>query len=207
MGGSCLTRTRCLIFATAAILLSAASGYGEVIVRQSTKYFPVTGQSGIELGNSMVRGASGLTDKHDAIAATAAEYHIGEADIAIRNGRCVVLDVNIVLDLVYHLPRWKNEGTANPRLRAIWRKFHAELVKHERMHGEIAKKGAVDLERALKNLSGTVAFNCNDFGAFAEARLRFLAKLIQLRHDSFDRRENYPGSAITRLQISLIQTP
>ena len=206
MGGSCLFRSIFFVIATVVLLLSAGSTRAKVIVNQSTKYYSVSGHTGEELARSMIEGASGLTNKRDTIAATEAEYRIGEADIGVRNGRCVVLDANVVLDITYHLPRWSNERTANPRLRSIWRKFHAELSKHERTHGEIAEKGAGDLERALKNLSGTVAFNCNDFGAFAEGRLRFLAMLIQMRHDSFDRRENYPNSAITRLQISLIQT-
>jgi predicted secreted Zn-dependent protease len=195
-----------LVIATAGLLLSAGSAPAKIIVKESTKYYPINGKNGVELGRSMIKGAAGLTNKRDAIAATAAEYHIGETDIAVRNGRCVVLDVDLVLDLTYHLPRWKNEKSAKPRLRAIWRDFNTELVRHEKTHGEIAKQGAKELEGALKKLSGTVAFNCKDFGAFAKARLGLLANRLQMRHDIFDRRENYANSTISRLQISLIQT-
>jgi predicted secreted Zn-dependent protease len=180
-----------------------APASADVIVREQTKYFPVDGSNGFELSRSMLDGGRKRINMRHAIAATESSYSIGEADIAIKRGRCVVESIDVRVDLTYHFPRWTRQSQASAKLRRAWDQFYVELVRHEKQHGAIAKQGAAELERLLKRTSGTVAFGCNDFGAFAAMRLEAAARRIEQRQRAFDRRENFSSSKISRLQVRL----
>ena len=178
---------------------------GKIIVRERTEFYAVTGSSGEELARSMLSGARGPINMRHAIAATEAAYTVGDANIVVRRGRCVVESVEVVLDLTYYLPRWADKGRGSSNLRARWKSFYAELVRHEKQHGRIAREGAAELERALLSISGTTAFDCNDFGAFSTLRLNWLSNRIRQRQLAFDRRENLRSSRISQLQSALIR--
>lgn len=184
--------------------LMAGAAHGEVIVKERTEYYSISGKSGAELGRAMLKGGRGTINKRHAIAATAAKYDIGDADIVVANGRCVVRDVRVTLHLTYYYPRWRGRQHARASLRKAWDQFYAELQRHEKQHGKIARDGARELEAMLKQLSGTTAFRCSDFGIFADARLTFLARRIRQRQLAFDRRENLAASRISRLQAALV---
>jgi predicted secreted Zn-dependent protease len=189
---------------TIVLIDRAGNASAEVIVREHTKYYPVHGTTGIELSKSMLAGAGEHIKLHHVVAATEADYEFNEADIVVENGRCVVKEIRVQVNLVYLFPQWQPESRASPYLRAIWNQFYAELVRHEMQHGNIAKQGARELEQALKNISGNVALGCNDFGTFAAVRLESLARRIELRQLAFDRRENFSTSKIARLQVALM---
>lgn len=179
--------------------------HAEIVVKERTKYYQISGRTGIELGRAMLAGASGPINKRHAIAATEASYGIGDAEIVARNGRCVVEEVTVTLELTYHLPKWRGANRASARLRRNWTGFFSELTRHEYQHGQIAREGARELEKTLMSMSGTIAFNCNDFGAFSTIRLNLLANRIKQRQLAFDRRENLRTSRISRLQATLLR--
>ncbi len=94
---------------------------------------------------------------------------------------------------------------AKPKVRKAWDSFYAELLKHERTHGAIAKKAAARMEKELKGLTGTVALGCRDFGRFADQRFEKISEDLRRQQIAFDARENKGSSKITKLQISLLK--
>lgn len=178
----------------------------DVVVKEETRFYPITGNNGRELSREMLRGGGQQINLRHAIAATATRFDVGEADIGVEGGRCVVKDVTVTLHITYLYPKWESRGRASKQLRAAWDRFYAELQRHERTHGRIAQEGAAELEKELKRTSGTVLFGCNDFGRFSMLRINALVHRLKQRQLAFDRRENLRTSRITQLQVALIQT-
>ncbi|MGI9399901.1 MAG: DUF922 domain-containing protein [Rhizobiaceae bacterium] len=185
-------------------VISADQAFSKIIVREKTSYYPIKGTTGVELAEEMLRGGQKNINLRHAIAATAASYEIGDAEVKVINGRCKVTFVEVILDIEYTYPRWTNKSSGSRKLQSVWNQFFKELVRHEQTHGRIAKEGAKQLERELERISGTVAFGCNDFGAFSSIRLNALGRQLKNRQLAFDRRENFRVSRISRLQTLLI---
>ena len=87
-----------------------------------------------------------------------------------------------------------------------WNAFYAELLKHERMHGTIAKNAAKRIDKELLKLSGTLANGCRDFGRFTEQRFGLIAKALKRDQLAFDAKENQKSSKITKLQVLLLKS-
>ncbi|MCU0789739.1 MAG: DUF922 domain-containing Zn-dependent protease [Nitratireductor sp.] len=185
--------------------LAPASAFAKVAVKEKVKYYPVRGKDGIEVSKAMLVGGARNINMRHAIAATTTRFSISDAEVVVRNGRCVVDDVKVTLDITYLYPKWSTMNQARPKMRKAWDAFYAELVKHERTHGEIARKAAVRMERELKKLSGTVALGCRDFGKFADQRFERISNELKKQQLAFDARENRDSSKITRLQVSLLK--
>ncbi|HSO48860.1 MAG TPA: DUF922 domain-containing protein, partial [Rhizobiaceae bacterium] len=150
--------------------LVPADASAKVVVKENVKYYSVKGRSGIEVSKAMLVGGARNINMRHAIAATTTRFSISDAKVGVKNGRCVVEDVKVTLNIEYLYPKWSSVNQAKPRVRKAWDSFYAELLKHERTHGAIAKKAAARMEKELKGLSGTVALGCRDFGRFADQR-------------------------------------
>ena len=195
-------------FAAAAIagsLLLPDVATAEIIVRESTRYYHVHGSDGFEVSRAMLSGGSRNINMRHAIAATSTKFSLGEADIGVKNGRCVVTDVEVRLEIEYLYPKWASKASASGSVRRTWDSFYAELLKHEQTHGKIAKKAASRMEKELKKLSGTVALGCRDFGRSADRRFQRIADELKREQLAFDARENRQESRISKLQIALLK--
>lgn len=195
-----------LLLMIGACSITARPAHAKVVVKEETTFYTVKGNNGRELSRAMLRGGGEQINLRHAIAATATRFDVGEADIAVEGGRCVVKNVTVTLHITYLYPKWAARGRASKQLRNVWDRFYAELQRHERTHGKIAREGARELEKELKRTSGTVLFGCNDFGRFSTLRINALVNSLKRRQLSFDRRENLRTSRITQLQVALIQT-
>jgi predicted secreted Zn-dependent protease len=65
---------------------------------------------------------------------------------------CRVVDANIVVHALVHLPRWKQRRTAPPDLAMIWDTLSADIKRHEESHIVIARTAAGNMERQIKAL-------------------------------------------------------
>lgn len=189
--------------AVAALAPTVASA--KVVVKENVKYYPVKGRSGIEVSKAMLVGGARNINMRHAIAATTTRFSISDAKVGVRNGRCVVEDIQVTLKIEYLYPKWSSVNQAKPKVRKAWDSFYAELLKHERTHGAIAKKAAARMEKELKGLTGTVALGCRDFGRFADQRFEKISEDLRRQQIAFDARENKGSSKITKLQISLLK--
>lgn len=185
-------------------LFAAGPALSKITIKEKTSYYTIKGKTGVELAEAMLAGGKRNINLRHAIAATATSYKVGDVDIKVVNGRCKVISADVVVDIEYVYPKWRQQKRATKKLRAVWATFFRELVRHEQTHGKIAKEGAKQLERELLRISGTVALGCRDFGAFSTLRLNAIGRQLKNRQMAFDRRENLRVSRISRLQTLLI---
>lgn len=66
---------------------------------------------------------------------------------------CRIGGVTSTVNVTYTLPRWVDQQSAPPQLRARWERYIASLTAHERGHGAIAHEVARQIETALVGLS------------------------------------------------------
>lgn len=195
-----------IVFGVALVLGAVPSADAKVVVQEKVTYYPISGRTGIDLGKAMVQGGARAINMRHAIAATATRFDFLNPKLAVENGRCVVKDVTVKLTITYHYPKWGNPGGASGRLRQAWKSFYAELLRHERTHGRIARKYAGRVENELKRMSGTVAFGCRDFGGWSQARMKAISAQLKNEQAAFDTREDRRNSKITRLQVVLLKS-
>ena len=194
-----------VVTALCVVLAGTCLASAKVRVSVKTSYYPISGADGKALNASMLRGGAGRINLNHAIAATETELDFGEPEVAVRNGKCVVENVDVYLKIRYIYPNWKGRGRASPEMRKRWDAFWGELQRHERNHGEIAKAGAEALEKELMRMKGNVAVGCADFGGFARVRLEAIIRKTALAQRNFDRREYAASSKISRLQRLLYE--
>ncbi|MEZ5870656.1 MAG: DUF922 domain-containing protein [Nitratireductor sp.] len=196
----------CLGMVAAGNLVIGAAAQAEVKVSESTKYYSVSGRSGLELGKAMLVGGGKTIRLRHAIAATATKFNVSNPVLAVENGRCKIKSLRVDLGLTYYYPKWNGRSRASAAVRKSWDVFYQELVKHEKTHGKIAIEYARKLENELLRTSGTALARCADFTAVASFRVRNLANELKRKQADFDRREGLSTSRITKLQVQLIKT-
>ncbi len=189
--------------AVLAFFFATQSGHARVIVKERTTYYTVTGKTGAALFKSISRRGPRLGRSRHAIATTTSNIQVRNLKTKVRRGRCVVQSVNVVLNLTYRYPRWRNQRGASPRVRRAWKKFMARARKHELTHGRISKEHARQIDRTVRGFKGRVSRKCNDFAKGAKRKFARLNRQANRKHERFDRREASVRSRSTRLQIAL----
>jgi predicted secreted Zn-dependent protease len=195
-----------VLFSAVVMFQGLPEAQAKIVIREKITYYPVRGRTGIDLGRAMVKSGPKAVHMRHAIAATATKFDFTDAKLAVENGRCVVKDVTVKLTLTYYYPKWHRQSGTSTGLRRAWKAFYGELVRHEKTHGRIAKKYASRLEKELKNMSGTVAFGCRDFGRWSLMRMKAMAAQLKIEQAAFDTREDSKSSKITRLQVVLLKS-
>jgi predicted secreted Zn-dependent protease len=188
------------------VFASSQAAQAKVIVSEKTKFYTIKGKDGIEITKAMLSGGARNINMRHAIAATASKFDLGDPVIAVKDGKCIVKDATVKLNLTYIYPQWPGKASASKATQAAWNAFYAELQVHERRHGTISRDAARQLEVALEKLSGTVSKGCRDFGRFAKPSLEKIAVEMKKRQDAFDLSENRKTSKITKLQIALLKS-
>jgi len=177
----------------------------DVKVQTKTTFYSIKGKDGQTLNASMLRGGGNRIKLNHAVAATESEIEFGEPKVVVKNGRCVVEDVDVYLKIRYIYPKWLDRGRASREMRKRWDAFWLELKRHEENHGAIALAGAKSLERELKKMNGAVAIGCANFGSMAGIRLKNVLRKTAMAQRNFDRREYAASSKISKLQRMLFE--
>lgn len=194
------------VVALTSVLLASAPTAAKVRVSEDTSYYKVSGRSGTELGRAMISGGTRTTRLSHAIAATATRFSFENPQIVVERGQCVLKHVDVMLEITYYYPRWDGKSAASADLRRSWDRFYAELIRHEQMHGTIAKKFASRIENEMLRMRGNVALGCRDFGVNAQRRFDKLAAQLKGLQAAFDAREQLSSSRISQLQVRLLKT-
>lgn len=197
------------VAACAFLAVSAAmftnDAQAKVAVKESVKYYKITGKDGLDVSKAMLSGGARNIKLQHAIASTTTRISIDNVKAGIVNGRCRVTSVTVSLDIVYLFPQWPTKSRASRNVRRAWDPFYAELQKHERHHGQIAKDFAGKIEQAMLEMSGIPAFGCQDYIAKASYKFRSITYQLKQKQLAFDARENHNSSRITQLQIALLK--
>lgn len=193
------------LVAAALAILVHGQALADVVIAESTRYYAIQGRDGFEVSKAMLSGGARNISLRHAIAATSTRFRVGNADVAVENGRCVVKDVKIHLEIEYLYPRWDSKARASGAVRSAWDRFYTELLRHEQTHGRYAKETARMLEKELKRLKGSVALGCRDFAVKADRRFDQIAAQLKRKQLAFDASENRKTSKISKLQIALLK--
>ncbi len=191
--------------ALAVALAAAAPAAAKIRVQESTSYYAISGQNGVELGRAMIAGGTRTTRLDHAIAATATRFSFENPKIDVVGAQCVLKQVDVVLNIEYYFPKWDGKSAASTGLRGNWDQFYSELVHHEHTHGSIAKKFAQRIEKEMLGMRGNVSMGCRDFGANAQRRFDQLSGQLKGLQAAFDAREQLGSSRITQLQVRLLK--
>jgi predicted secreted Zn-dependent protease len=188
------------------LALAPAGALAKISVSENTSYYSVRGRTGIDLGRAMLSGGQRAIRLNHAIAATATRFSFRDPVIRIEGGRCVLKDVNVVLEIAYKYPRWEGRDQASASVRAAWDTFLAELQRHERTHGAIARSFADRIAAQMRSLHGDLAVDCRNFGDNARRKFEQLAASLKAEQAAFDAREQLASSKISQLQLRLIKS-
>lgn len=187
-----------------AFFATAPSADAKVRVKVKTVYYDIHGKTGFELTKSMIKRGPKAAGLEHAIASTKPDIDFGKPK-AVQNSRyCKVQDVDIVVNITYTYPRWRNQKGASPQLRRAWKKLYGELVKHEETHGKILIETANRIYREILRERGTVARECKDFGNRIIRKMPHIMASYENRQRAFDRRESLGISRVNRLQKTLL---
>lgn len=204
MHGLIVTRIIALVSAAAMpVFVASGISLAEVRVKSTTSYYKVSGTDGKQLHENMIsEGGKRIPITH-AIAATQYDYDYLEPKIGVKNGKCVIENVDVLLNVEYIFPQWTNRKRGSLQLRGHWDNFSRELKRHEEEHGRIALKGAKELEKEFRKIKGNTALGCRDMGRFAAYRLSAIIRKTRAEQKAFDRREYAGSSKISKLQQKL----
>ena len=173
---------RKFLFAVAAILCAqiADPASAKVIIKERTEYYRVSGKTGAQVYQQMRRNGPRIARSKDHYIATATiNFSINNIDSYEWRNQCVIRNLDVVLNVVYRIPKWDRPKGVSRQLAGAWDNFLAHIWRHEKQHTRIAKETAYELWRAIKGVKGTLSRKCNDMIGPAERR----ARLIYTRYD------------------------
>lgn len=185
--------------------LSPQQAEAGVIVKERATYYNVSGHDGVSLAKSIARGGKRAIPIRHAIAAAKIKRDVKNFKSGLRRGRCVVLDVDIVLNIKYIYPKWRGKSRASKKLQRAWDAFFSELVRHEKKHGDIERKAAKNALAAIKRTTGRVSRDCKDYAKKVLGRLKSIDSRAERAHRQFDKREQRLSSRSTRTFLKLIE--
>ena len=188
--------------AIVAVALAALGGAASARVTVSVKQasYPVRGTTGAALLAQMDRHGP----KHGLLThAIAQTRYLVSWDIryAAENKGCSVKKSDARLTLTYTYPRI--EGGVPKALRQRWGIFMKGVMRHEEMHGAIARQMVAAAERAIANVKLTNDPSCVRARGETKRRAEAVYAQYERRQRLLDTREHGTGGAVERLIIGL----
>lgn len=164
--------------------------HAKVILNEKVKYYTVTGSTGAELYRSMVKnGPDHGGAKRNVLASTSFKFNFENDVFTIRRNRCILSNLDIVVDVTYTYPRWIGSKNASAETRRAWRNFEKIAVLHEKEHVKITKKFAKDYEKALKKSRRKASDDCAKQSVGELFRTSYQIRKHERLHKRFDRKD------------------
>ncbi|MHB2264771.1 DUF922 domain-containing Zn-dependent protease [Aliihoeflea sp. PC F10.4] len=170
-----------------AMLFSVTVVAEAATVSRSYSYFTIGGRTLGEIETELqTRGPQLGTTGNRHPGATRMEFRtrIGYQE---ENGRCRVSQASVDIAAEVFLPRWRNRNSAEIDTALMWDTLSTDIKRHEEGHIVIARRYALDIERALLNVRN--AASCVDAANTAEGiSRRMLAEhdAEQARYDTIE---------------------
>lgn len=185
MTPSHITRMALAVFCLSVFVADIADA--KVIIKERTKYYRVSGKTGEQIYNQMRRKGPRIGRSKDHYIATATiKFDIVNIDGYEWGKRCVIRDLDVIVDVVYRIPKWNKPKGASRELVAAWDTFLAHIWRHEKKHTAIAKSSAYELWRAVKGVKGTLSKDCKDMLEPAKKRAAKVYERYHKKQDRFD---------------------
>lgn len=183
-----MTKTISILIATAiGGALVSGPAKAKVIIKERTKYYRVSGKTGEQVYQQMLRKGPRIgRSKEHYIATATIDFAISRIDGYEWRNQCVIRDLDVVISVVYQIPKWTPPKGASQQLMRAWEGFVAHIWRHERRHTAIAKATAYELWRAIKGVKGTLSKKCDDMIVPAEQRAKRIYSRYHEKQDRFD---------------------
>ena len=163
----------------------AAAAEPQLIVDESTVYYPVFGRDREELMRSLrVPGAGGIERAPHGL--TRSDFQI-DNEFVQDNGRCQVRRLTIRLNVRIDLPRWDDASPVPTAMREDWRLISERTARHEGLHRQNALDAAQDLVRALRERPADAA--CADLTRAIRRETNRVRSRWELRDNLLDQRD------------------
>lgn len=162
----------------------------KVILKEKVKYYTVSGNTGAELYKSMVKnGPDHGGNKRNVLASTSFKFNFKNDVFTIKRNRCILTNLDIVVDVTYTYPRWRGSKSASEETRKAWKKFEKIAVLHEKEHVKITRKFAKDYEKALMKSRRKASDECAKQSVGELFRTSYQIRKHERLHKRFDRRD------------------
>lgn len=132
------------------IVLSTHTAWGSPAVRLHETTYPIYGSSTQELRQQMNHlGPRSQTAQYNASTVWEIKWRYKLNETA---NSCKISNADILVDIHYHFPEWKNYSSSESLLQNKWNLTIDKLRKHEYEHGNNGKRAAYAIENALAKL-------------------------------------------------------
>ncbi|MEM8651477.1 MAG: DUF922 domain-containing protein [Pseudomonadota bacterium] len=185
------TRTLLLaICGISATVMTPQIANADVILKKKTKFYKVTGSNGVELYRSMAsNGPDHGNSRQDVLASTSFKFDIKNVKAELQGNRCVVTDVDIIVDVTYTYPKWAGSRKASKATRKAWREFSELAVWHEEQHVNITKNFAKAYEKVLLKSRRRASNGCQQQTLSETFRTNIAFRKHERLHRRFDRQD------------------
>ena len=190
-----------------AVSLSAVNiTQARVIIKETTKYYSITGHDGSELYVSMLENAPKLDGiRGHALASTEFEFIPSNLKIEVRNNRCFVTKADVIMKVKYTYPKWNGSKKASKQTRSAWNNFIKTAKWHEQQHTKISREYAKSLEQLIKSSRRRVSSDCEK-STWSEAfRASRIVRTLNRKHKQFDRQDLSSRGRGYKAQSRLVQ--
>ncbi len=190
----------CIILATAVGATSKAAA--KPLIKTKTDYYSVKGSTGSNLLSQMNKRGP----KHGWWARSIAQTRYTTswgASWRHRDGACRAFKAPVELSVTFVYPRL--DGAVSATLKKRWNGFMTGVTKHEKYHGDLARKMvfAVEKEILSTNLK-TSDTNCRGMKQLLGKRVDSVMNDYERRQKAFDRTEHRDGGNVDKLVLNLI---
>lgn len=177
-----------------------------VILKEKTKFYNVKGSTGAEIYRSMVtNGPDHGGNNKDVLASTSFSFDFKNDEFELRRNRCVLTNLDIVVNVTYTYPRWAGSRKASKATRKAWKDFEKTAIWHEKQHVKITQKFASDYEKVLKKSKRHARNECATRSVGEKVRTSFAIRKHERLHRRFDKRDLRKGGRGYKALLKLVR--
>lgn len=190
----------------AGFLNTVTAAQARVIIKETTKYYSISGRDGSELYISMLENAPKLDGiRGHALASTEFEFIPSNLKIEVRNNRCVVTKADVIMKVKYTYPKWNGSKKASKQTRSAWKNFIKTAKWHEQQHTKISREYANSLEQLIKSSRRRASSDC-ETSTWSEAfKASRIVRTLNRKHKQFDRQDLSSRGRGYKAQSRLVQ--
>ncbi len=191
-------RIRSVLCAVGVCLISTQVSWAAPIkVNEKNKFYTIQGKTAPEFAVAMSKRGP-YSRQHRKRAWATASRDLTYQLVRKRDAKgCKITDVKVELDIVYTLPKLRNERAVSKRHRSKWRRMFNLLSKHEKVHGKLYKQFARNVRREILRMPR--ASSCRKLDRQAIKIVKTLSEKDSLANDRFDLKDRRNYSLMERI--------
>lgn len=190
-------------FLAAALTFAALPARADWQAVEQIKSYPVSGQTGAELYESIGQNGPEISLGMRTIAHTSFKL-TWRRKYEPQNGNCVLVSAVPKLIITYVLPKPKTKLPA--ALQPHWQSFYEGVRAHEKVHGDYIRDLVHAIEAETIGLTVPGDPNCTKIKDEMTKRLGALSQAQRQRSRDFDRVELSDGGNIQQLVLRLVNS-